>query len=77
MSGAAQARGIIGFGLLYLVLAAVLIASPSMFGLMEVEVNTADDVLHVSLGLVSCAVGLAAYRAQTRLGHDGPLDRAG
>jgi Domain of unknown function (DUF4383) len=76
MSGARQAAGIIGFGILYLVLAIVLMASPTMFGLMQVKVNAADDVLHVSLGLVTFAVGLAAYRAQTRLGHDGALDRA-
>ena len=77
MSGATQARGIIGFGVLYLVLAVVLMASPSMFGLLQVEVNTADDVLHLTLGLVTTAVGVAAYRAQTRLGHDAALDRAG
>jgi hypothetical protein len=76
LSGTRQAKSIIGFGLLYLVLAVVLMASPSMFGLMKVEVNTADDVLHSSLGLVTCAIGLAAYRAQTRLGHEGALNRA-
>ena len=65
MGGATQARGIIGFGILYLVLAVVLMASPSMFGLMQVDVNTADDVLHVALGLVTSAVGFAAYRAQS------------
>ena len=63
MSGATQARGIIGFGILYLVLAVMLMASPSMFGLMQVDVNTADDVLHVALGLVTSAVGFAAYAA--------------
>jgi hypothetical protein len=77
LSGVTQARGIIGFGLLYLVLAVVLMASPSMFGLLQVEVNAADDVLHVALGLVTCGVGLAAYRAHTHLGHDGALERAG
>jgi hypothetical protein len=76
MSGTRQAVGIIGFGILYLLLAVVLMASPTMFGLMQVEVNTADDVLHVTLGLVTCAVGLAAYRKQIRLRHDGALDRA-
>ena len=75
-SGATQARGIIGFGVLYLGLAVVLMASPSMFGLMDVDVNTADDVLHVALGLVTSAVGFAAYRAQTRVGHYGALGRA-
>jgi hypothetical protein len=77
MSGASQARGIIGFGILYLVLAVMLIASPSMFGVMDVDVNTADDLLHVGLGLVTSAVGFAAYRARTRLGHEAALDRAG
>jgi Domain of unknown function (DUF4383) len=77
MTGARQAKAIIGFGLLYLTLAVVLIASPSMFGLMQVDVNTADDVLHVALGLVTTAVGIAALRAPTRLDHDAALDRAG
>lgn len=66
LRGTQQALGIIGFGLLYLVLAVVLMASPSMFGLMQVEVNTADDVLHVALGLMTSVVGVAAYRVQTR-----------
>jgi hypothetical protein len=77
MSGARQAKGIIGFGFLYLVLAVVLMASPSMFGLMHVEVNTADDLLHVALGLVTSVVGFAAYRAQARFDHDRALDRKG
>jgi Domain of unknown function (DUF4383) len=76
-AGATQAGGVIGFGLLYLVLAVVLMATPSMFGLMDVDVNPADDLLHVGLGLVTSAVGFAAYRAQTRLGHEAALDRAG
>src|SRR5919109_1529542 len=67
LRGAAEARGIIGFGILYLALAVVLMASPSMFGLMDVDVNTADDVLHV---------GVAVYRAQTPLGHEEAFDRA-
>lgn len=75
--GPTQARGIIEFGILYLALAVVLMASPSMFGLMDVDVNTADDVLHVALGLVTTAVGVAVYRAQTPLGHEEALERAG
>jgi Domain of unknown function (DUF4383) len=75
-AGATQARGIIGFGLLYLVLAVVLMATPTMFGVMGVDVNTADDVLHVGLGLVTTAVGVAAYRSQTRLDDEEPLERA-
>lgn len=75
--GPTQARGIIGFGILYLALAVVLMASPSMFGLMDVDVNTADDVLHVALGLVTTAVGVAVYREQTPLGHEEAPERAG
>jgi hypothetical protein len=76
LSGTRQAAGIIGFGILYLLLAVVLMASPTMFGVMQVEVNTADDVLHVALGLVTSAVGVAAYRARTHVRDDGALERA-
>jgi Domain of unknown function (DUF4383) len=75
-AGATQARGIIGFGLLYLVLAVVLMATPTMFGLMGVDVNTADDVLHVGLGLVTTAIGVAAYRAQTHPVQEEALEEA-
>jgi Domain of unknown function (DUF4383) len=75
-AGATQARGIIGFGLLYLVLAVVLMATPTMFGVMDVDVNTADDVLHVGLGLVTTAVGVAAYRAETHLVQEEALEEA-
>ena len=68
MRGASQAKGIIGFGFLYLGLASVLMISPSMFGLLQVEVNIADHILHVALGLVTSVVGFAAYRTQGRFG---------
>jgi hypothetical protein len=56
------ARGITWFGILYLVLFVLLLASPTSFGLMEVEVNSADHVLHAALGAVTLAVGLVALR---------------
>ena len=64
-SGEALARGVIGFGWLYLVLFVVLLVSPTLFGLLTVEVNLADHVLHAGLGVLSLLVGMGARRTAT------------
>jgi hypothetical protein len=63
MSGERQARGIAWFGVLYFVLFAVLLISPNLFGLLQVDVNNADHLLHAALGVGTLVVGLAALRA--------------
>jgi Domain of unknown function (DUF4383) len=63
MRGQRRARGITWFGVLYLVLFVVLLISPRLFGLFQVEVNNADHFLHATLGIATLAVGLAAVRA--------------
>jgi hypothetical protein len=59
--------GIALFGVLYLVLFAVLLITPTLFGLMEVSVNSPDHVLHAGLGLATLAVGLASLRTARTL----------
>ncbi|MGQ0848371.1 MAG: DUF4383 domain-containing protein [Actinomycetota bacterium] len=63
MSGDRLARGVIGFGWLYVVLFVVLLLSPDLFGLLSIDTNLADHVLHAALGVVSLLVGMAARRA--------------
>jgi len=56
----------IGFGVLYLVVAVLLIVDPTMFGLLsDAPANTGDAVLHVALAIVSLALG---YMARQRSG---------
>jgi hypothetical protein len=59
--------GIALFGVLYIVLFAVLLITPTLFGLMEVSVNSPDHVLHAGLGLATLAVGLASLRTARTL----------
>ena len=59
--GETLANGTIGFGVLYAVVAVVLVVDPTMFGLFaDAPANTADHLLHVVLAVVSIAVGFMA-----------------
>jgi len=58
MRGIALANGMIGFGVLYAVVALLLIVDPTMFGVFDdAPVNAADHVLHAGLAIVSLALG--------------------
>ncbi|MGH8924852.1 MAG: DUF4383 domain-containing protein [Acidimicrobiia bacterium] len=61
-SGEALVRGVIGFGWLYIVLFVVLLLSPTLFGLLTIEVNVADHILHGGLGVLSLLIGMSARR---------------
>jgi hypothetical protein len=59
------ANATIGFGVLYLIVAVLLVADPRAFGLFnDVPANTADHALHFGLAIVSLALG---YMARQRL----------
>jgi hypothetical protein len=59
------ANGLIGFGVLYALVAVVLAVDPSLFGLFEdAPGNAGDMVLHVALAVVSIALG---YMLRQRL----------
>ena len=60
LSGEAEANGVIGFGVLYAVIFVALLASPDLFGILQHDVNVADQVLHGALFLASVAVGWMA-----------------
>lgn len=59
--GANLANGTIGFGVLYAVVAVLLIIDPTLFGLFaDAPANAADHVLHAALAIVSIALGYMA-----------------
>ena len=52
------ANGLIGFGVLYALVAVLLIVDPTLFGLFaDAPANAADHVLHAALAIVSIALG--------------------
>lgn len=64
-TGMRQAIGIVGFGLLYVVLFGVMLASPTLSGLLDAGVNNADHVLHAALAVATLVVGFAAFTRTT------------
>ena len=67
--GAGLIRGLLGFGLAYALLLALSVASPRLFGLSDVPVNLAGNVLHAGVAVISLAVGwLARGGAEPELG---------
>jgi hypothetical protein len=59
--GRALADATIGFGVLYAVVALLLIVDPTMFGLFsDAPTNAADHLLHAALAVVSIALGYMA-----------------
>src|SRR3954469_21796790 len=57
-----------GFGVLYAVVAVLLIVDPTMFGLFsDAPTNAADHVLHIALAVVSIALGYMARERSTAL----------
>ena len=66
LRGIDLANATIGFGVLYAIIAILLIVDPTMFGLLsDAPANTGDAVLHVALAIVSLALG---YMARQRSG---------
>ena len=56
--GVNLANGLIGFGVLYALVAVLLIVDPTLFGLFaDAPANAADHVLHAALAIVSIALG--------------------
>ena len=58
MRGMNLANGLIGFGVLYALVAVLLVVDPTMFGLFaDAPTNAADHVLHAALAIVSIGLG--------------------
>lgn len=60
MRGATQVNATIGFGVLYAVIFAAVLISPSLFGIFTIEANATIHVIHAALAVVSLAVGYMA-----------------
>lgn len=65
LRGEQQVNGVIGFGILYVIILVVVIASPTLFGLFSVQANTNVHLIHGLLAVVSLAVGLMARGSST------------
>ena len=68
MRGRELANATIGFGVLYAVVAVLLIVDPTLFGLFsDAPANGLDHALHAALAIVSIALGyMARQRMETR-----------
>ncbi|HXG26131.1 MAG TPA: hypothetical protein VNL94_04655 [Candidatus Binatia bacterium] len=71
MRGLAQANGVIGFGVLYVVIFVVVLLSPTLLGLFEFAANLYIHVIHAALAVVSLAVGYMARNALAGAGRTG------
>jgi hypothetical protein len=60
MKGAQQVNAVIGFGILYVIIFAAVLLSPTLFGIFSVAANTPIHVVHVAVAVVSLAVGYMA-----------------
>jgi hypothetical protein len=70
MRGRELANGAIGFGVLYAVVAVLLIVDPTMFGLFsDAPANALDHALHAALAIVSIGLGYMARERATSRAH--------
>ncbi len=60
LRGENRVNGTIGFGVLYLVIFIAVVVSPNLFGLFQVSANIVLHLIHVTLTVVSLAVGYMA-----------------
>ncbi len=57
-----------GFGVLYAVVAVLLVVDPTMFGIFsDAPTNAADHLLHIALAVVSLALGYMARERSTAI----------
>jgi hypothetical protein len=59
-SGKTQVDAMLGFGILYVVIFAAVLLSPTLFGLFSVPANAVVHVIHAAVAVVSIAVALMA-----------------
>jgi len=59
-SGEARKTALIGFGALYAAVFALVLISPSLFGLFSVPANAIDHVIHAALAAVTLGIAFMA-----------------
>lgn len=60
LKGEQQVSAVIGFGILYVVIFAAVLLSPTLFGLFSVAANAPIHVVHAAVAVVSLGVGFMA-----------------
>ena len=60
LKGDQQANAVLGFDVLYLIIFVAVLASPTLFGLFSVPANAAVHVVHITVAVVSLAIGWMA-----------------
>lgn len=60
LKGEQQVNALLGFGVLYVVIFAAVVVSPTLFGIFSAPANTAVHVIHGAVAAVSLAVGYMA-----------------
>lgn len=60
LKGEQQVQALIGFGILYVIILAAVLVSPTLFGIFSVAANTTIHVVHAVVAVVSLAVGYLA-----------------
>jgi hypothetical protein len=67
LRGVDLANATIGYGVLYAVIAVLLVVDPTMFGIFsDAPANIADHVLHAALAVVSIALGYMTRQVRSR-----------
>lgn len=60
LRGEQQVNGVIGFGVLYVIIFAAVLVSPTLFGIFSVAANAPIHLIHAAVAVVSLAVGFMA-----------------
>lgn len=67
LKGEQQVNAVIGFGILYVIIFAAVLLSPTLFGIFSVAANAPIHVIHAAVAIVSLAVGYLARSGSSSL----------
>jgi hypothetical protein len=67
LKGQQLVNGVIGLGVLYVIIFAAVLVSPTLFGLFSVAANAPIHVVHAAVAVVSLGVGLMARGGSTAM----------
>lgn len=67
LKGEQQVNAVIGFGILYVIIFAAVLLSPTLFGIFSVAANAPIHVIHAAVAVVSLAVGYLARSGSSSL----------
>ena len=67
LKGEQQVNAVIGFGILYVIIFAAVLASPNLFGIFSVAANAPLHVIHAAVAVVSLGVGYMARGASSAM----------